>query len=62
LDRAWTWAHQLLDASCHQNLLPIPTWKMQNKKLQGIPPSEEITHGKSLGVRASWQNINQTVT
>ncbi len=37
LDRAWTWAHQLLDASCHRNPLPIPSWKVQNKICKGFP-------------------------
>ena len=60
LDRAWTWAHQLLDASCHRNPLPIPSWKVLNKNLQGIPSQKKSHMGISLRVRASSQNINQT--
>jgi hypothetical protein len=36
---------------------PIPTWKVQNKNLQGIPPQKRSHMGISLGVRASFQNI-----
>ena len=60
LDRAWTWAHQLLDASCHRNPLPIPSWKVQHKNLQGILSQKKSHMGISLRVRASSQNINQT--
>ena len=43
--RAWAGLITQTDASCHRNLLPIPTWKVQNKKFARDSPSEEITHG-----------------
>ena len=43
--RAWAGLITQTDASCHRNLLPIPTWKVQNRKFARDSPSEEITHG-----------------
>ena len=43
--RAWAGLITQTDASGHRNLLPIPTWKVQNKKFARDSPSEEITHG-----------------
>jgi len=57
---AWAGLITQTNASCHRNLLPIPTWKVQNKNLQGIPLQKRSHMGISLGVRASLQNINQT--
>ena len=48
--RAWAGLITQTDASCHRNLLPIPTWKVQNKNLQGIPPQKR----SHMGIYITW--------
>ena len=48
--RAWAGLITQTDASCHRNLLPVPTWKLQNKNLQGILPQKR----SHMGIISLW--------